>query len=583
MRVSFEQQPKLNQILISDVEIDFSSRDEIPQILIGLKHIFENQPLRDEIFDILLEAVPENISIDRGRRGMDMWTILVLGTVRLNCNWDYDKVHEFANNHLTLRKMLGHGQKMSGNVIDDGEKYALQTIKDNVSLLTPELLDRVNELVVKEGHKLVNKTDIKQNKSDADKNQKNENSIETSKDDKLNVKEGHELTNKNYIKQNEKNINQVEKDVKTETETENTKDQLENTSEKTEAGKDENQLHCKCDSYVLETDVHFPTDINLLFDAVKVMIKLIAVLCGKLGITEWRQSVYYIGKIKKYYRVIMKLKKSTSKDETKKAEREQQIKDAYSDYIDLVESYVVKCKKTIENIQRLESEIYNKDLKEILEKIEKADLLLDQIDRRAIKGEKIPHDEKIFSIFEAHTEWIKKGKAGVLVELGVRVSILEDQHGFILNHIVMEKLTDDKVAVEIVATAKERFPNISSCSFDKGYYSPQNRKELSEIVDTLVMPKKGRLNKSDAELENSDEFIRIRKKHSGVESAINALENHGLDRCPDHGIDGFKRYVSLGILARNIQKLGQVIQKQEQKKQSRKKKIQETWNRKKAA
>jgi hypothetical protein len=147
----------------------------------------------------------------------------------------------------------------------------------------------------------------------------------------------------------------------------------------------------------------------------------------------------------------------------------------------------------------------------------------------------------------------------------------------------MEKLTDDKVAVEIVATAKERFPNISSCSFDKGYYSPQNRKELSEIVDTLVMPKKGRLNKSDAELENSDEFIRIRKKHSGVESAINALENHGLDRCPDHGIDGFKRYVSLGILARNIQKLGQVIQKQEQKKQSRKKKIQETWNRKKAA
>jgi len=82
---------------------------------------------------------------------------------------------------------------------------------------------------------------------------------------------------------------------------------------------------------------------------------------------------------------------------------------------------------------------------------------------------------------------------------------------------------------------------------------------------------------------NCFEFIRIRKTHSGVESAINALENHGLDRCPDHGIDGFKRYVSLGILARNIQKLGQVIQKQEQKKQSRKKKIQETWNRKKAA
>lgn len=540
MRFSFEQQPKLNQILISDVEIDISSRDEIPQILIGLQHIFENKSLRDKIFDILLEAVPENISIDRGRRGMDMWTILVLGTVRLNCNWDYDKVHEIANNHLTLRKMLGHGLKMSGNVVDDGENYALQTIKDNVSLLTPDLLDRINELVVKEGHKLLSKTDIKQNEND--KNQA----------------EGKDNETKVAVDQNEKTDDEKNEN-------------------------DDNKLHCKCDSYVLETDVHFPTDINLLYDAVRVMIKLIAALCGKLGRTEWRQSVYYIGKIKKYYRVIMKLKRSTSKDETKKAQRDQQIKDAYSDYIELVESYVIKCKKTIQNLQGIESETDEETLKEICEKIEKAELLLDQIDRRAIKGETIPHDEKIFSIFEEHTEWIKKGKAGVLVELGVRVSILEDQHGFILNHIVMEKMTDDKVAVEIVAAAQDKFPNISSCSFDKGYYTPSNRRELSEILETVVMPKKGKLNKSDAELEKSDEFIRIRKKHSGVESAINALENHGLDRCPDHGIDGFKRYVSLGILARNIQKIGQIIQKKEQKKESRKKKIQETWNQKKAA
>ncbi|ETR67742.1 MAG: hypothetical protein OMM_04974 [Candidatus Magnetoglobus multicellularis str. Araruama] len=182
MRFSFEQQPKLNQILISDVEIDISSRDEIPQILIGLQHIFENQALRDQIFDILLEAVPENININRGRRGMDMWTILVLGTVRLNCNWDYDKVHEIANNHLTLRKMLGHGLKMNGNVIDDGENYALQTIKDNVSLLTPELLDRVNELVVKEGHKLVNKTDNKQNKDNNETGNDNDNDNDNEND-----------------------------------------------------------------------------------------------------------------------------------------------------------------------------------------------------------------------------------------------------------------------------------------------------------------------------------------------------------------------------------------------------------------
>jgi hypothetical protein len=543
MRFPFVQQPKLNQILISDVEIDISSRDEIPQILLGLQHIFENKTLRDKIFDIILEAVPENVNINRGRPGMDLWTVLVLGTVRLNCNWDYDKVHEIANNHIALRKMLGHGVKYGAHEIDDGETYALQTIKDNVSLLTPELLDRISELVVKEGHKLLNRTNVENNENNDEK--------------QLDVE----------------NVNENED----EDEDENQLD-VENVDENAE------KLHCKCDSYVIETDVHFPTDINLLYDAVRVMIQLIAVLCDRLGITEWRQYVYHIGKIKKYYRVVMKLKRSTSKNETKKAQRDQKIKDAYSDYIDLVESIVNKCKQTIRIIQEMDSESFIEDyLKEIEERIGEAELLMDQIDRRALKGEDIPHEEKIFSIFEKHTEWIKKGKAGVLVELGVRVSILEDQHGFILNHTVMEKQTDVKVAVEIVSTAKEKFPNIASCSFDKGYYSPQNRKKLSEILETVVMPKKGKLSKSDAEIEKSDEFIRARKKHSGVESAINALENHGLDICPDHGILGFKRYVSLGILARNIQKIGQLIQKKEQKKQSRRKKVQETWRQKKAA
>ncbi|ETR67741.1 MAG: transposase (IS4 family protein) [Candidatus Magnetoglobus multicellularis str. Araruama] len=115
------------------------------------------------------------------------------------------------------------------------------------------------------------------------------------------------------------------------------------------------------------------------------MIKLIATLCGNLGNTEWRQSVYYIGKIKKYYRVIMKLKRSTSKDETKKAQRDEQIKDAYNDYIELVESYVIKCKKTIENIKGICSESDKEKLKEIKDNMEKAELLLDQIDRKGDK------------------------------------------------------------------------------------------------------------------------------------------------------------------------------------------------------
>ena len=156
------------------------------------------------------------------------------------------------------------------------------------------------------------------------------------------------------------------------------------------------------------------------------------------------------------------------------------------------------------------------------------------------------------------------------MELGLRVAVVEDQHGFILHHQVMEKTTDDRIAVAIVHETKARFPELSSVSFDKGFHSPQNQADLKESLDRVVLPKKGKLSKADQTREQDPEFIRLRRKHSAVESAINALEVHGLDQCPDHGIDGFKRYVALAVVARNVQRLGAVLRKQEQEKEKRK-------------
>ncbi|MEO5334501.1 MAG: hypothetical protein H7839_20995 [Magnetococcus sp. YQC-5] len=107
------------------------------------------------------------------------------------------------------------------------------------------------------------------------------------------------------------------------------------------------------------------------------------------------------------------------------------------------------------------------------------------------------------------------------------------------------------------------FPNLKICSFDKGFYTPKNRKELSKVLDLVVLPKKGRLSKKDSEIESQEEFVKARRQHSAVESGINALEVHGLDICPDHGIHGFKRYVALAVLARNIQILGCIIRAQQ--------------------
>ena len=97
----------------------------------------------------------------------------------------------------------------------------------------------------------------------------------------------------------------------------------------------------------------------------------------------------------------------------------------------------------------------------------------------------------------------------------------------------------------------------------KGFHSPANQSALKDIVGLAVLPRKGKLSEAAKAAESEPEFARLRRQHSAVESAINALGHHGLDRCPDHGIGGFKRYVALAVVARNLQRLGAVLRGQE--------------------
>lgn len=155
MRKTFEQQMTFGQTPIDQIKIDMRARDEIPKLLLGLQHIFCNKELREKVFTVLETMVPENIDSKNGRPGMELWKILVMGTIRLNCNWDYDKLQDIVNNHRNIRQMLGHG------FMDNYQPYPLQTLKDNVTLLTPKILDKINTLVVPEGHKLLVKKKIR--------------------------------------------------------------------------------------------------------------------------------------------------------------------------------------------------------------------------------------------------------------------------------------------------------------------------------------------------------------------------------------------------------------------------------------
>jgi IS5 family transposase len=477
MRKFIDMQMKIGELAIENIEFDPRCRDEIPELLMGLQSIYCNREVRDRVFQILVDIVPDDVDINNGRTGMDLWKILVLGTLRLSCNWDYDKLLDIGNNHRTLRLILGH------NAMDYDSRYALQTLKDNISLFTPEVLDRINQIVVRYGHEVIGKK--------ADEN-----------------------------------------------------------------------LRASCDSFVVETDVHFPTDINLLLDAMRKTIFLAKALCDSLGLSEWRQGRHLFKKVKKLLRKAQKLKSANSKDKQKKAKREQLIIDAHLAYLELAEALVARVRETLLSILSSDIVVHLK-IQEIRKYLTHAERQIDQIRRRVVNGESIPHHEKVFSIFEEHTEWINKGKAGVPQELGLEVCVVKDQFGFILHHRVMQNETDDQVALPIIVETKERFDELSSSTFDKGFHSPDNQKKLAKILDKVILPRKGKLSAINKEIENSEEFREARRKHSAVESSINALENHGLDRCRDHGLHGFKRYVGLAMVARNIQLIGHILRQRE--------------------
>ena len=98
-----------------------------------------------------------------------------------------------------------------------------------------------------------------------------------------------------------------------------------------------------------------------------------------------------------------------------------------------------------------------------------------QVECRLLRGETIPQEEKVF--FEEHTRWIQKGKAGVPVELGVPVCVVEDQYQFILDHKILWEGGDTDIAVSVIRDAQEKYPELRACSFDRGFHSPSNRSE----------------------------------------------------------------------------------------------------------
>src|SRR6202035_4687126 len=441
MRKRFEQQMSLRTVAISNARFPVKSRDELPPVLKALQYIFITPELNEKVFQLLEEKICKGKK-KTGRKGMDLWHVLVLAVVRHTLDTNWDRLLDTANYHELVRSIMG----VHATAFIEHEKieFNYQNILDNVTLLDEQLLEQVNQIVVQAGYQRLKK------------------------------------------------------------------------KEREEA------IRLKSDSYVLETNVHFPTDLNLLYDSVRKCLDVIKELTQISDIKGWR-------KIKRLYRSTKSLFRNASQQVFRSnGKNERQKRQAVKDYLQLATSLQQRFDEVIEtppagfNVELIL--VYTLALKHYRDYVNK---FADQIERRLLKGQTIGADEKIYSIFEEHTEWITKGKQNKKVELGHLLLITTDQHHFIVDYKVMEKQKDASQIESLQHRIQKKFAGktIYSHSFDKGFWSKDNWQLLQQSgIEQVILPKRGKLNKAEQQREGSREFKQLRRAHSAVESNINMLE-----------------------------------------------------------
>lgn len=313
------------------------------------------------------------------------------------------------------------------------------------------------------------------------------------------------------------------------------------------------KIEAKTDTYVLEANVHFPTDLNLLWDAARKCIRLLSSLCANTGIAGWRKNHDWEKQIKGLMRLCSRINSTGGKD------KEARLKAVVQKYLNKAYQLEEKILSSIKELQA--TALTTQQFAQLLTVEYFHEMLIKHIDiiaRRLLKGEKISHKEKLFSLFETYTEWITKGKRRPSVELGLKLLVTTDQYGIVIDYKVMERSSDSAEKLALVDRLINRFGEevFGSISFDKGFSDESDRELLELFIPEVIMPKRGRLSASDKEREGHKKFKLLKNRHSAIESDINSLEHHGLNRCPDKGLNGFKRYAGFGILAYNLHKIG---------------------------
>ena len=470
MRKPFSTQARLDCATIGEVQLNLKCRDEIVPVLAGLRHIYSQGQLRDQILGLVAADVNERSRNDRGREGLDYWHIIVLAAVRLGCNLDYDKLQDLAEQHRAMRHIMGIGDWQEQ--ID----FNWRRIRDNICLLKPGTIEAISHCLLEEAYRL---------QPDAVKKQ-------------------------------------------------------------------------RVDSFVVETNIHYPTESSLIVDGVRKTIELCVKLSDVYDIVGWRQHEHLLKKVKQTARHVARI------GARKGAKYKQRLAGQYDKLLRRAEAILRRATETCETLQSdYDLDIVSiTQIAEITVFIERTRQVCGTARRRVLEGETVPNEDKLFSIFEPHTQLYRRGKAGQPNQFGRLVLIYEDAAGFISHHYVMPRDAQDQdVAVEQTRKLQQRLKNrVEEISFDRGFHSPENQQQLAELVAHVCLPKPGKKQAIEQDETASVSFHQARQRHPGVESAIGALQSgNGLVRCRDESEVGFERYFALAVLGRNIHALGKLL------------------------
>lgn len=315
--------------------------------------------------------------------------------------------------------------------------------------------------------------------------------------------------------------------------------------------------HVRADSFVMETNIHYPTEATLISDGIHQILKLAVRLADLVDAKGWRQAAQLEKKIRRFTRDIQRIAARKGPN--------------YQSRLQVKYQHLIRYATKVSNRARdLQKAVSAGKLAELLAThterlgyfMDLTSQVLETATRRMLHGETVPNDEKLFSIYETHTQLYKRGKAGEPIQFGRLVLVYEDAAGFIVHqHLLSRNETDRDVVVQQTKVVVQRLgKKLKSLSFDRGFHSPEIQTELTRLVPTVCIPMPGEKQAKAQAEQATAEFRTAHQRHSGIESAIGALQSgNGLERCYDRTERGFARCLALGVLGRNLQVLGKIV------------------------